>query len=334
MLGFRFYLYSILLHLGLLGAAVFAVDWKERVGLKPDPQPLNALQARRVDKAAVDAEILRMQSREEAKAEALRNRLAELERAQKKVVLETEARRKAEERRAEQARQKAVAEAERLAKLKAEQRTETKRVAQLKAEQVLLAKRKAEQEAEAKRVALAAEKERARRKAEAAKKREEEKRLAAIAARKEAEKKKAEAERKRREAAEAARKREDKKAEEARRQAAALALQAELEAERESLDRQRAKRLSALRREYEDLIGQKVERHWIKQPGFDKDWSCRVRVIQTPVGDVLRVETVSCDGTAAYRNSVIKAVYRAEPLPKPPDPAVFDREILFNFKEP
>ena len=309
MFGFRFYLYSMLIHAAVLAAMMYTVDWRAPSGIEPAPPP-NALQARQVDKEAVDAEIERMQRRETAKAEAMRKQLAELENEQRKVALKTEAQQQATERLLRQARKEAAAEAERVAKLQRQQREEARRLAKLKAAQATEAERKK---------ALKAEQARLRKEAAALaeKRKREQKRLAEIEARKKAE------EKRKREAAEAER----------RRKAEALALQAEWRAEKQALARQRAGRLSRLRLEYQSLIQQKVARNWIKRPDFDKHWACKIRVIQNVAGDVVRVEPVSCDGTTAYRASVARAVHRASPLPKPPSPDVFEREIIFNFKE-
>jgi colicin import membrane protein len=40
----------------------------------------------------------------------------------------------------------------------------------------------------------------------------------------------------------------------------------------------------------------------------------------------------NCTGDAAFARSVETAVLRSSPLPPPPNPALFDRNLLFNFK--
>jgi colicin import membrane protein len=40
----------------------------------------------------------------------------------------------------------------------------------------------------------------------------------------------------------------------------------------------------------------------------------------------------SCNGDEAVQGSIEAAVYRAAPLPEPTDPAVFDRDLVFNFR--
>ena len=59
---------------------------------------------------------------------------------------------------------------------------------------------------------------------------------------------------------------------------------------------------------------------------------CEVRVLQGPGGIILDVTFGACGGsTALYRASIEKAVYNAEPLPKPGDDALFERELKFLF---
>jgi colicin import membrane protein len=55
--------------------------------------------------------------------------------------------------------------------------------------------------------------------------------------------------------------------------------------------------------------------------------------VQGPGGIILDVTFGACKGsTAAYRSSIENAVRKADPLPKPGDPALFERELNFNFK--
>ena len=95
---------------------------------------------------------------------------------------------------------------------------------------------------------------------------------------------------------------------------------------------QRQKQLASLRDQYEVAIAQKVERNWIRPVFSAQPGSCRVRVKQIPGGDVVNVDASACGGDPSYRQSVEAAVFRAAPLPQPPDPAVFDRDIIFTFK--
>ena len=177
---------------------------------------------------------------------------------------------------------------------------------------------------------------------EAENKRKEEARLAAEQKaaeerRKQAEeaerKRKAEEERKRREEQERQRKAEEERkrreAEEARRKAEQEAqFMRELE-EEEALQELMT---SGLRDQYYMAIMQKIRRNWVRPPTATPGTECIVNVRQAPSGDVLNVTIVSCNRDEAVRRSVEAAVYKASPLPAPPDPRLFKRDLQIGFK--
>ncbi len=84
--------------------------------------------------------------------------------------------------------------------------------------------------------------------------------------------------------------------------------------------------------QYVALIQQKVIRNWIKPPTAKSGLECEVKVAQAMGGTVLSVEVGRCNGDVAVRNSIEAAVQRASPLPAPPDPRLFERNLLFIFK--
>jgi colicin import membrane protein len=55
-------------------------------------------------------------------------------------------------------------------------------------------------------------------------------------------------------------------------------------------------------------------------------------VAQTRAGTVLSVEIGRCNGDQAVQQSIITAVQRADPLPQPPDPRLFERNLNLTFK--
>ncbi|MCK9532028.1 MAG: cell envelope integrity protein TolA [Gammaproteobacteria bacterium] len=221
---------------------------------------------------------------------------AMVERELKKLRTDEQARRAAEAAR----QQKLAKDAEqmRLAREK-----EAKRLADLKK------KRDQEQrasEAERKRLAdLKAEQQRvAAEKAAIEKKREEEaKRLKALQEKREAQQK-AEAE---------------------------AAFKAKLAAEQERLVRETASINSRIKAEYIDLIANKVSRNWLRPAGTAGSVNCQVFVRQLPGGEVEEVRLLQSCGSPALDRSVEAAVRKASPLPAPPTPDVFDREINFRF---
>jgi len=113
---------------------------------------------------------------------------------------------------------------------------------------------------------------------------------------------------------------------------ARVAAEAELQAALDEEERVAALRASGLAAEWSAAIRARIERAWIRpdsaRPGLD----CTVAVTQTPGGTVLRVAVRSCNGDEAVRQSIEDAVLRASPLPAPPDPALFERELLLRFR--
>jgi colicin import membrane protein len=89
---------------------------------------------------------------------------------------------------------------------------------------------------------------------------------------------------------------------------------------------------AGLLNQYVALIQQKVMRNWIKPPTAKSGLECEVKVAQASGGMVLSVEVGRCNGDAAVRTSIEQAVQRASPLPSPPDPRLFERNLLFIFK--
>jgi colicin import membrane protein len=138
-----------------------------------------------------------------------------------------------------------------------------------------------------------------------------------------AEQEKAERERQARERAERER-RERERAEQDRRES-------ELAAQLAAEEQRQAVRGSAQARQYADLIRARVERAWVKPPSARVGLMCEVRVTQVPGGAVTSVQIGRCNGDDSVRQSIEAAVYRASPLPQPPDPALFERELIFNF---
>lgn len=210
------------------------------------------------------------------------------------------------------AAEKLVADKKRQKELERKKALEKKRLAEKKKKQLVLAKKK-EQE-RLKNEKLAAEKKlrekKAREKKEAERKKQE----------------KLEAERKRKVEEERQRRAEEK----AEFERALLEEERREEEARKQLER--AARLQTQREQYTIQITQKVENSWLRPATTVKGQSCDVIVTQTMMGDVIDVRLTSCTGDNAFQRSVERAVRKASPLPKPPNPDVFDREIHFTFK--
>ena len=132
---------------------------------------------------------------------------------------------------------------------------------------------------------------------------------------------------------------EARRAEEERRRQEAEARRLAEEEQRRKEDELRAqllaeenqRRLASLREQYIIAIREKIERYWLKPAGSGKMPICEVKVQQGPGGIILGVSFGDCAGTAIYRDLIENAVRRAEPMPAPGDPSLFERNLTFLF---
>jgi colicin import membrane protein len=83
---------------------------------------------------------------------------------------------------------------------------------------------------------------------------------------------------------------------------------------------------------WEALIAAKITRQWLRPPTARPGIECMLYVTQVPGGEVTQVRIGDCNGDQAVRQSIEDAVYRASPLPPPPDPTLFDRNLKIDFK--
>jgi colicin import membrane protein len=93
----------------------------------------------------------------------------------------------------------------------------------------------------------------------------------------------------------------------------------------------RSRELASKKALYVEAIRQKVERNWIRPASSQTGDRCNVFVQQIPGGDIVDVRVDSCSGDALFQRSVEAAVRKASPLPDPPEPALFERQINFTF---
>jgi len=183
------------------------------------------------------------------------------------------------------------------------------------------AKEKSEQEAQQKADELAAEQ---KRQAEEQKRQAQEKAEAERKAKEEALKKAAEAK------AAAQKKLEDdkRKAQEAQQLAQS---EADLKRSLAAEEHANAVRSSGALASWEAQLKARIERAWLRPPSARAGIVCELDVTQVPGGEVTNVKLGSCNGDQAVRDSIVAAVYRASPLPPPPDPSLFERELQITF---
>jgi colicin import membrane protein len=134
----------------------------------------------------------------------------------------------------------------------------------------------------------------------------------------------AEIERKQKEEAERRKAAEDARAQQQR--------EAELRKQLEEEEGRAQAESAGLLNQYIALIEQHIVRNWNRPPSARPGLECRVRVAQTPGGTVLSVQIDQCNGDAAVKQSIEAAVMRASPLPPPPDPRLFERNLVLVFR--
>ena len=144
-----------------------------------------------------------------------------------------------------------------------------------------------------------------------------------------------------RQAADAKRAAEDKKAAEEKQAADAKRAaderakrerEAELKRQLADEEHREAVESGPLRDKYIGLLRNRIQNAWIKPPSATAGVDCVVEVTQVPGGEVTGARVTQCNGDAAVRQSIENAVYRASPLPDPPDPALFERNLVLRFK--
>lgn len=99
-----------------------------------------------------------------------------------------------------------------------------------------------------------------------------------------------------------------------------------VEAERRTAEEER------LLDQYVLLIQDRIERAWSPPPSADSGLRCVVNLTQIPSGDVTGVQVGTCNGDRAVVRSIEEAVTRASPLPPPPTPSLFSRNLELIFE--
>jgi colicin import membrane protein len=319
------WVYAVALHAAVAALLFLGIEWgvstsdSGRAGNAPKKK---VVQATVVSQADVNKQLAQIKA-----AKAAKKRRQEA--AQKKREAQAEAAKKAREQEQaklaklkQQHKAKQAAEAAHQAKLKQQREAKKKAqaVAQAKLDKQHEAEKKkaAEHLAEVKQQAQAEQahldKLKAEREAEEKKRAEEEKRVA------EAKKKAAEAAREKKEAAERARK---EKLAQQKAQATAQMKQ-EMASEQQTRD-------ASLIKQYQTLISQKITRSWVRPASARQHIDCTVKVEQIPGGEVVKAKVTTCNANDAVRQSIETAVYKASPLPPPPEPSVFSRQLEIHF---
>ncbi|HEX9583478.1 MAG TPA: cell envelope integrity protein TolA, partial [Gammaproteobacteria bacterium] len=108
-------------------------------------------------------------------------------------------------------------------------------------------------------------------------------------------------------------------------------LLAQMREEQAALDSARRTLLDQQRVEYIAQIKSAVENKWIRPADLRKGLKTEVQVSQIPGGVVTDVTVTISSGNVAFDRSVVNAIRKASPLPLPKDPALFTRNLQFEF---
>ena len=86
--------------------------------------------------------------------------------------------------------------------------------------------------------------------------------------------------------------------------------------------------------EYRRRISDKIKRFIVLPPNLQGNPEVEFDVVLLPGGEVLGVKLKKSSAVAAYDNAVERAILKAQPLPLPPDPAMFRdfRELNLKFR--
>ena len=93
-----------------------------------------------------------------------------------------------------------------------------------------------------------------------------------------------------------------------------------------------AERGGAVMASWTQQITARIQHAWIRPPSAREGLDCTLYVTQVPGGQIVNVRLGACNGDEAVRQSIQDAAYRASPLPPPPDPALFERDLVVEFK--
>jgi len=107
--------------------------------------------------------------------------------------------------------------------------------------------------------------------------------------------------------------------------------EADLRARLEDEETRSSAGFQSLKASYVRAIQLHVEQRWYEPPGVAQGLSCTIYVTQIPGGEVVGMRFGNCNGGAAVRQSIENAVRNASPLPAPPEPALFEREVELVF---
>lgn len=84
---------------------------------------------------------------------------------------------------------------------------------------------------------------------------------------------------------------------------------------------------------YIGQINARIERAWTRprDPLEHGHFSCQTKIEQDAHGKVVSVELRHCSGSVSWQQSLVSAIEHASPLPSPPIPSVFAKQLVLSF---
>ena len=99
--------------------------------------------------------------------------------------------------------------------------------------------------------------------------------------------------------------------------------------------------LDIIKSNWVESIAEKIRTYW-RYSGARSDWSCYVYITQDRDGNINTVDVNNCGDSimniddnpklSSFKQSIESAVFKATPLPKAADEAVFSNQIIFEFR--
>lgn len=114
--------------------------------------------------------------------------------------------------------------------------------------------------------------------------------------------------------------------------AQAAASQADLQRSIDAEERLQAARASGALSSWVAQITARIQHAWLRPPSARPGLECTLHLTQVPGGEITDVKLGACNGDDAVKQSILDAAYRASPLPPPPDPSLFERNLEVTFR--
>lgn len=99
-----------------------------------------------------------------------------------------------------------------------------------------------------------------------------------------------------------------------------------------SAARSAAARVGDARAEYENRIRMRIRSNLVRPPGLSGNPEAEYSVSQLPDGTVTNVRLIRSSGIASLDDAIVRAIHASSPLPLPPSPELFQRELRLKFR--